>query len=46
VPPLTYIVDLADLRGTLDRPSALHQLTKAVKDLAGKIENQAWWRVG
>jgi hypothetical protein len=38
VPPLTYIVDLADLRGTLDRPSALHQLAKAVKDLAGKIE--------
>jgi hypothetical protein len=37
MPPLTYIIDLADLRGTLNRPSALHQLTKAVEDLAGKV---------
>ena len=37
MPPLTYLIDLADLRGTLDRPSALHQLTQAVEDLAGKL---------
>lgn len=40
VPELTHIVNLADLRGTLDRPSALHQLTKAVEDLAGKLGKQ------
>jgi hypothetical protein len=37
VPPLIYIIDLSDLRGTLDRPSALHQLTMAVQDLARKL---------
>jgi hypothetical protein len=37
VPPLTYIIDLSDLRGTLDRPSALYQLTEAVRDLASKL---------
>jgi hypothetical protein len=37
VEPLTYTIDLADLRGTLDRPSALHQLTQAVEDLASKL---------
>jgi hypothetical protein len=39
VPPMTYIIDLADLRGTMDRPSGLHQLTKAVEDLAGKLRD-------
>jgi hypothetical protein len=38
VPPLTYTVDLADLRGTLDRPSGLHRLTKAVEDFARKLD--------
>jgi hypothetical protein len=42
VPPLTYIVDVADWRGVLHRPSgSLHQLTKAVEDLAGKINGEA-----
>ena len=37
VPSLTYIVDLADLRGSLDRPvGSLHQLTKAVENLGGQ----------
>jgi hypothetical protein len=36
--PLTYTVDLADLRGTLDRPSGLHRLTKAVDSFAGKLD--------
>ncbi len=40
VPPLSYIVDLADLRGTLNRPSALHRLTKAVEELAGMLGKQ------
>lgn len=38
MPPLTYIIDLDDLRGTLDRPSALYQLAKAVENLAGKLD--------
>jgi hypothetical protein len=34
IPPLTYVADLADLRGTLDRPQgSLHELTMAVKEL-------------
>ena len=37
MPPLTYTIDLDNLRGTLDRPSPLHQLTKAMEDLAGKL---------
>jgi len=37
MPPSTYIADLADLRGTLDRPSALHSLTKAVEKLSDKL---------
>jgi hypothetical protein len=41
VPTLTYTVDLADLRGLLDRPAgSLHQLTKAVEDLPER------WPVG
>jgi len=35
--PLTYSIDLDDLRGTLDRPSPIYQLTKAVERLTGKI---------
>ena len=41
MPPLTYTIDLDDLRGTLDRPSPLHQLTKAVEDLAETLRKQA-----
>jgi hypothetical protein len=38
VPPLTYVVDLADWRGLLDRPRGnLHQLTLAVKDLTKTV---------
>jgi hypothetical protein len=41
VPPLTYVVDMSDWRGMLDRPAgSLHQLTVAVKDLTKKISNQ------
>ena len=38
VPPRTQIIDLEDLRGTLDRPSAIYQLTKAVENLTGRLE--------
>lgn len=38
VPELTYVVNISDLRGALDRPpGSLHQLTLAVKGLAKKI---------
>ncbi len=37
VPQMAYIVDLADLRGTLDRPSALYRLTKAMENLAAQL---------
>lgn len=38
VPPLTYVVDMADWRGMLDRPAgSLHQVTLAVKDLTKRI---------
>jgi hypothetical protein len=41
VPALTYVVDMSDWRGMLDRPAgSLHQLTKAVTDLAGKVGKQ------
>ena len=41
VPPLTYTVDLADLRGALDRPAgSLHQLTKAVEDVSRKLDSR------
>lgn len=34
IPSLSYVVDLADFRGLLDRPfGSLHQLTKAVQNL-------------
>lgn len=33
---LTYVIDLADMRGSLDRPSALHQLAEAVEKIAGR----------
>lgn len=39
VPPLTYVIDLADMRGILDRPSALYQLAKAVENLASRVGN-------
>lgn len=39
IPPLTYVVDLSDLRGVMDQPAgSLHQLTKAVKDLTSKVD--------
>jgi hypothetical protein len=38
MPPMTYIIDLADLRGTLDRPSDLYQLTKAVDGFTQKLD--------
>jgi hypothetical protein len=38
MPPRTYIIDLDDLRGTLDRPSPIYQLTKAVEKLTGELE--------
>lgn len=38
VPQLTYVVDLSDWRGVLDRPAgSLHQLTKALAELTKKI---------
>jgi len=38
MPLMTYVVDLADWRGVLDRPAgSLHELTTAVKDLAKQI---------
>lgn len=37
--PKTYTIDLDDLRGTLDRPSPIYQLTKAVENLTDKLEN-------
>jgi hypothetical protein len=42
VPQLSYIVDMSDWRGTLDRPAgSLHQLTTAVKDLTKRIDRPA-----
>jgi hypothetical protein len=38
--PRTYLIDLDDLRGTLDRPSPIYQLTKAVESLTGKLERE------
>jgi hypothetical protein len=40
VPTTTHIVDLADMRGTLNRPSGLYQLSKAVENLAGTLRKQ------
>lgn len=41
VPPLTYVVDMDDWQGMLDRPAgSLHRLTLAVKDLGKKISKQ------
>ena len=41
VPPLTYIVDLADWRGQPARASGnLRQVTKAIEGLAAKISKQ------
>ena len=39
MPPLTYVVDLSDLRESLDRPTgSLHQLTKVVEGLGKKLD--------
>jgi hypothetical protein len=38
VPPRAQIIDLEDLRGTLDRPSPIYQLTKAVEKLSSRLE--------
>jgi hypothetical protein len=39
IPPLTYVVDLANLRGQPVRPQgSLHLLTKAVENLTNKIK--------
>jgi hypothetical protein len=41
VPPLTYKLNLSDLRGTLDRPAgSLHQLTKAVEHVSRKLDSR------
>lgn len=40
LPTTTHIVDLADMWGTLDRPSGLYQLTKAVENLTGALHRQ------
>ncbi len=40
MPTTTHIVDLADLRGILDRPSAVYQLTEAVKNLTKVLNRQ------
>jgi hypothetical protein len=38
VPERTYVVDLSDYRGVLDRPAgSLHELTKAVREVSDKI---------
>jgi hypothetical protein len=40
VSTLTYTVDLADFRGTLDRPKGnLHQLTRAVRELGERFRS-------
>jgi hypothetical protein len=41
LPATTHLVDLADMRGTLDRPSSLYQLTKAVENLTQTLRRQA-----
>jgi hypothetical protein len=39
IPPLTYVVDLANLKGQPVRPhGSLHLLTKAVENLTKKIK--------
>ena len=39
VPPLIYVVDLADWRGSVHRPAgSLHELTKAVTDIGKRID--------
>jgi len=41
MPLTTYVVDLADWRGVVDRPAgSLHELTRAVKELTGMINNR------
>jgi hypothetical protein len=45
VPTLTHVVDLADWRGMLNRPTGnLHQLTLAVKEVANAMPQpeQKW----
>lgn len=38
VPPLTYILDLMDWKGHMDRPSgSVHLLTKAVESIGEKL---------
>jgi len=41
VPSQTYIIDLADLRGSLDRPAPLHQLAKVVEELSRTLRSAA-----
>lgn len=40
VPPLSYVIDLADRRGQVARPGDLYSLTKAVEGLTAKITSQ------
>jgi hypothetical protein len=40
VPPLSYVIDLADWRGQVVRPGELYRLTKAVEGLTAKIASQ------
>jgi len=45
VPALTYVVNIADLRASLDRPQgSLHQLTQAVQGIARQLDLTAGHR--
>jgi hypothetical protein len=42
IPALTYVVNIADLRASLDRPQgSLHQLTQAVQGIARQLDLSA-----
>jgi hypothetical protein len=47
VPERTYVVDLSDYRGVLDRPAgSLHELTKAVREIPDKLNVELMARRG
>jgi hypothetical protein len=41
VPSQTYVIDLADLRGSLDRPAPLHKLAEVVEELSRTLRSTA-----
>ena len=41
VPSQTYVIDLADLRGSLDRPAPLHKLAEVVEELSRTLRSAA-----